>query len=213
MSAAPRLWAVVPAAGAGRRLGAAVPKQYLDLGGRSVIDRTLDLLVPEARIVGVWVALDPADTLWDQTAYTSHPGVHRVTGGAERCHSVLRALEDLSRWAAPDDWVLVHDAARPCLRQADLDRLIETLMADDVGGILAVPVRDTMKRADAGGRIVATLDRSALWHAYTPQMFRLGTLREALTAAIASGELVTDEAAAIERMGLAPRLVEGHGDN
>ncbi len=213
MSGAPRLWAVVPAAGAGRRLGATIPKQYLDLGGRSVIDRTLDLLVPEARIGGVWVALDPADSLWGRTAYAAHPRVRRVVGGAERCHSVLQALEDLGRRAAPDDWVLVHDAARPCLRQADLERLIETLIDDPVGGILAVPVRDTMKRADGNGRIAATLDRSALWHAYTPQMFRLGTLSEALAAAIASGDLVTDEAAAIERIGLAPRLVEGHGDN
>ena len=213
MSRASRLWAVVPAAGAGRRLGAPVPKQYLDLAGRRVIERTLDVLVPQACIAGVRVALDPADALWEGTAYGSHPRVRRVDGGAERCHSVLEALNDLVRSADPHDWVLVHDAARPCLRQEDLERLIGTLTDDPVGGILAVPVHDTMKRADGSGRIAATLDRAALWHAYTPQMFRLGTLTEALAAAIASGDLVTDEAAAIERFGLAPRLVEGHGDN
>ena len=213
MSGASRLWAVVPAAGAGRRLGAPVPKQYLDLAGRRVIERTLDVLVPQACIAGVRVALDPADALWDVTAYASHPRVRRVDGGAERCHSVLGALNDLACSANPHDWVLVHDAARPCLRQQDLERLIEALTDDPVGGILAVPVRDTMKRADGSGRIAETLDRAALWHAYTPQMFRLGTLTEALAAAIATGDLVTDEAAAIERFGLAPRLVAGHGDN
>jgi 2-C-methyl-D-erythritol 4-phosphate cytidylyltransferase len=213
VSDAPRLWAVVPAAGAGRRLGASIPKQYLDLAGRTVIDRTLDLLAPETWIAGVWVALDPADTYWEGTAYAAHPRVQRVDGGAERCHSVLQALRDLGRRADPNDWVLVHDAARPCLRRGDLDHLVAELRDDPVGGILAVPVRDTMKRADSNRRMAATLDRTALWHAYTPQMFRLGTLSEALAEAIASGDLVTDEAAAIERIGLSPRLVEGHGDN
>jgi 2-C-methyl-D-erythritol 4-phosphate cytidylyltransferase len=136
-----------------------------------------------------------------------------VAGGAERCHSVLNALDDLAREADPADWVLVHDAARPCLRRADLDRLITELKDDPVGGILAVPVRDTMKGADGDGRIRSTLDRAALWHAYTPQMFRLGPLRDALRDAIACGDLVTDDASAMERAGFAPRLIEGHADN
>lgn len=213
MSAPARHWAVLPAAGAGRRMGAPIPKQYLDLGGRTVIERTLDVFVAHPRIAGCVVALDPTDALWAQTGYAEHPDVLRAPGGAERCHSVLNALEALTDRADAGDWVLVHDAARPCLRRGDLDLLIDELESDPVGGILAVPVRDTMKRAGETGRVDATLDRSALWHAYTPQMFRIGTLREALAAAIAAGELVTDESAAIERMGLAPRLVEGHGDN
>lgn len=213
MTPAPRLWALVPAAGTGRRFGAPTPKQYLDLGGRPVIDRTLALFVDHPRIAGVWVALDPADPLWGSSAYAQHPRVLRVDGGPERCHSVLNALEALTPRAGPQDWVLVHDAARPCLRPEDLDRLIAELETDPVGGLLGVPVRDTMKRADQAGEVAATVERSNLWHAYTPQMFRLGPLTAALRDAIASGELVTDESAALERQGRMPRLVEGHGDN
>ena len=209
----PRFWAVLPAAGVGRRLGAAIPKQYLDLAGRPVIDWTLAPFIDDPRISGIWVALGAEDGFWSATAYAAHPKVRRVTGGAERCHSVRNALEALAAEAAPADWVLVHDAARPCLRREDLDRLITELAADPVGGLLAVPVRDTMKAADGAGRIRSTLDRTALWHAYTPQMFRLGTLREALRDAIIAGDLVTDDASAMERIGLAPRLIEGHADN
>ncbi|WP_295458035.1 2-C-methyl-D-erythritol 4-phosphate cytidylyltransferase [uncultured Thiodictyon sp.] len=209
----PRFWAVVPAAGVGRRLGATIPKQYLDLAGRPVIDWTLAPFIDDPRISGVWVALGAEDGFWSATAYASHPKVRRVDGGAERCHSVLNALDALAALADGSDWVLVHDAARPCLRRADLDRLMTQLATDPVGGILAVPVRDTMKGADAAGRIATTLDRAAMWHAYTPQMFRLGPLREALRDAIVAGDLVTDDASAMERIGLAPRLIEGHADN
>lgn len=208
-----RFWAVIPAAGVGRRMGTAIPKQYLELGGRRVIDYSLELFVEHPRIQGIAVALSPEDSHWQETAYADHPKVLRAPGGAERCHSVLNALDLLAERAEGEDWVLVHDAARPCLRRADLDRLIEHLADDPVGGLLGVPVRDTMKRADPSGRITDTVDRSALWHAYTPQMFRLGTLRRALTEALAGGVLVTDDAQAIERLGLAPRLVEGHADN
>ncbi|MGE5155368.1 MAG: 2-C-methyl-D-erythritol 4-phosphate cytidylyltransferase [Bdellovibrio bacteriovorus] len=207
------IWAVVPAAGAGRRFGAALPKQYLDLGGRSVIERSLSVLVDHQRIAGVWVALDPGDRLWSANRFADHPRVYRVAGGVERCHSVLNALDGLAGVAAPGDWVLVHDAARPCLRPEDLDRLITELGSDPVGGLLGVPVRDTMKRADGVGRVSATVDRANLWHAYTPQMFRLGVLAAALRDAVGCGDLVTDEASAMERLGHRPRLVEGHGDN
>lgn len=209
----PRFWVVVPAAGVGRRLGSVIPKQYLDLAGRPVIEWTLGLFLADPCISGVWVALGAEDGFWSATVYADHPRVRRVEGGAERCHSVLNALEALAQEADPSDWVLVHDAARPCLRRSDLDRLIAELKDDPVGGILAVPVRDTMKGADADGRIGSTLDRSTLWHAYTPQMFRLGALRGALQDAIVSGDLVTDDASAMERIGLAPRLIEGHSDN
>lgn len=208
-----RLWAAIPAAGVGKRLGASIPKQYLDLAGRPVIEWSLMPFVDDPRIAGVWVALGSADGYWSDTCYSDHPKVTRVDGGSERCHSVLNALEALGEDAHPDDWVLVHDAARPCLRQSDLDRLIAELADDPVGGILAVPVRDTMKGADRQGRIGSTLDRSAMWHAYTPQMFRLGVLRQALREALEAGDLVTDDASAIERLGLRPRLIEGHADN
>ena len=206
-------WAVVPAAGVGRRFGAALPKQYLELAGRPVIDYAMRPLLEHPRIRGLVVALDPADGYWLRTALADDPRVRRVAGGAERCHSVLNALDALAPEAGADDWVLVHDAARPCLRAADLDRLVLALEGDPVGGLLAVPVRDTMKEADAEGRVRRTLPRDRLWHAYTPQMFRFGLLRRALRGALDAGHLVTDEASAVERLGLAPRLVEGQSDN
>ncbi len=206
-------WAVLPAAGVGRRMGGVIPKQYLDLAGQTVIDHTLGLFIADERIRGVAVALGPEDAYWGETRYAAHPKVIRAPGGAERCHSVLNALAALDGLARDADWVLVHDAARPCLRLADLDRLIESLAGDAVGGLLGIPVRDTMKREDGAGCIARTVDRASLWHAYTPQMFRLGLLRRALREALEAGDLVTDDASAIERLGLAPRLIEGHADN
>jgi 2-C-methyl-D-erythritol 4-phosphate cytidylyltransferase len=119
----------------------------------------------------------------------------------------------LREWASPDDWVLVHDAARPCLSTEDLDRLLAELDSDPVGGLLAIPVRDTLKQTDAAGRVATTVDRARIWHALTPQMFRLGLLRDALRDALARGLPVTDEAAAMEAAGFAPRLIEGRADN
>lgn len=213
MSGAADLWAVVPAAGVGRRFGATIPKQYLPLAGSRVIDRSLAALLREPRIRGLVVALDPHDTYWPETALADDPRIRRVAGGTERCHSVLNALEALGAMAAVEDWVLVHDAARPCLRHEDLVRMIDLLSEDPIGGILAAPVSDTMKEADGGGRIGRTVARERLWRAFTPQMFRLGLLRDALRSALAAGELVTDEAGAVERAGHAPRLIEGHTDN
>lgn len=206
-------WALIPAAGVGRRVGAKVPKQYLDLAGRPVIHHALQLFLSHPRIRGVVVVLDPADRYWKGTPNAGHPRVRRVDGGAERCHSVLNGLDALTGEAADDDWVLVHDAARPCLRVEDVDRLLQVLGDDPVGGLLAVPVRDTMKAADPDGRVRTTVPRVDLWHAYTPQMFRLGLLRRALRSALDGGHLVTDDASAVELLGLAPRLVEGHSDN
>jgi 2-C-methyl-D-erythritol 4-phosphate cytidylyltransferase len=210
-----RHWAIVPAAGVGKRMGATLPKQYLPLAGRPVIAYTLDTLLHHSRIDGVVVVIGAEDEEWPEVAaeLTTDTPLRVVTGGAERCHSVLNGLEALREWAAPDDWALVHDAARPCLTATDLDRLLIELAADPVGGLLAVPVRDTLKQADPAGRVVATVDRSPLWHALTPQMFRLGLLYDAVNAALARGLLVTDEAAAIEAAGFAPRLIEGRSDN
>ncbi len=208
-------WALVPAAGVGQRMGSAVPKQYLNLAGRPVLAHALATLLDHPRLAGVVVAIGAEDERWPPVAAslaTDKP-LRVVTGGAERCHSVLKGLEALRQWADPTDWVLVHDAARPCLTPGDLDRLIATLADDPIGGLLAVPVRDTLKQADGSGRSAATVDRSQLWHALTPQMFRLTMLHEALHAALARGLQVTDEAAAMEAAGFAPRLVEGRADN
>ena len=206
-------WGLVPAAGMGRRLGAPIPKQYLEIDGHKVIDLALATLLEHPRVRGLAVALDPADTLWPTTRYAADPRVLTVAGGAERAHSVRNALNTLAERADEDDWVLVHDAARPCLRRVDLDRLMAALEGDPVGGLLAVPVHDTMKRAGVDGRIRATVPRQRLWHAYTPQAFRLGLLRRALDRALGDGHLVTDDASAVEHLGLTPLLVEGHGDN
>ncbi|MET0104624.1 MAG: 2-C-methyl-D-erythritol 4-phosphate cytidylyltransferase [Sedimenticola sp.] len=213
MSRSPRYWAVVPAAGVGRRMGGDVPKQYLQLGDRKVIEHTLERLLLHPLVEGVAVAVSAADEWWPETGYADHPSVYPVAGGEERCNSVLNALEALQRHADPEDWVLVHDAARPCLRAGDIDRLVQALQGDPVGGLLAVPVHDTVKRSGDDERVLETVPRESLWRAYTPQMFRLGELHEALRKALAEGLLVTDEASAMELQGFAPLLVEGHSDN
>ncbi len=194
-------------------MGSDIPKQYLPLNGRLVIEHTLQRLLDHPRIKKTLVALSPNDEWWPDTAYANHVDVISVDGGAERCHSVLNALNELSEFAKESDWVLVHDAARPCLRSADIDRLIEQLSNHPVGGVLGMPVRDTMKRADISGQITETVCREGLWHAFTPQMFRLGALYKALSQALEQGQQVTDEASAMELAGFVPRLVEGHPDN
>ena len=207
------LWIVIPAAGVGKRMGRDVPKQYLELRGKPIIAHAIERLAGFPGVQGVMVAISETDAYWNDVSMTLDVPLWTATGGVERCHSVLNALTDLGLHAREDDWVLVHDAARPCVRSTDLEKLVGTLKDDTVGGLLAMPVRDTMKRAGDDGRVVTTEPREGLWHALTPQMFRLGMLRHALEEAIEAEELVTDESAAIERAGHRPRLVEGHGDN
>jgi len=207
-----KYWAVVPSAGVGRRMGAAIPKQYLEINNKAVIEYALDCLLSHPTINGLVMAMHPDDNCWAEISLHAERPFSIVDGGEERCHSVLNALSFLLEKVDANDWVLVHDAARPCLRHEDIDRLIEQA-SKDVGGILAVPVRDTMKRADAEQHINETVDRNQLWHALTPQMFRLGQLHEALTQALNSNALVTDEALAMELAGYKPLLVEGHADN
>lgn len=209
----PRLWAVVPAAGVGRRMRADIPKQYLKLGDRTVLEHSLAALCAIDGLAGIVVAIATGDPYWPGLRHRPRCPLSVAPGGEERADSVLNALQVLRDRAADGDWVLVHDAARPCVRVDDLRHLVETLRDDPVGGLLAVPVRDTMKQAADDGRCAATVDRGGLWHALTPQMFRLGALREALVAAHTAGVRVTDDAAAMERAGQRPRLVEGHADN
>lgn len=204
------IWAVVPAAGVGRRMGAGIPKQYLPLAGCSVIEHTLERLCAHPRIDGVIVALDDADTHFARLPIASR--VRIASGGAHRADSVLGALDVLAGEAGPEDWALVHDAVRPCLHREDLDRLIEASQAHGEGALLAAPVRDTMKRVQHD-HVQCTVPRDALWHALTPQLFPLAALRTALLAAKRDGVQITDEAQAMERAGHAPRVVLGRADN
>ena len=206
------LWAVVPAAGAGRRMQTEIPKQYLPLGDRTVIEHALGVLCEHPRIAGVVVVTAPGDRWWPQLRRGFAKAPQRVDGGPERQHSVLNGLRMLT-CAGASDWVLVHDAARPCLTRGDIDRLINALGDHPVGGLLGVPTADTVKRVDADNNVIETVDRRGLWRALTPQMFRVGMLVDALDAAIRRGDAVTDEASAIERSGRRPVMVEGRADN
>ncbi|MGH8476413.1 MAG: 2-C-methyl-D-erythritol 4-phosphate cytidylyltransferase [Methylococcales bacterium] len=211
-SEAARIWALVPAAGAGKRMNSDRPKQYLKLGDRTVLEQTLRCLIDAGTFAGIIVALGEQDAYWDSLPVSRQQRVHRVKGGRERVDSVLSGLDHLATIAAPDDWVMVHDAARPCLTAHDIRHLKEQVENDSVGGILALPLHDTLKRVEAD-RISSTIDRSRIWRALTPQMFRLGLLRNALIAAAQAGQLVTDEASAVELQGLKPLIVEGRPDN
>jgi 2-C-methyl-D-erythritol 4-phosphate cytidylyltransferase len=208
----PRAWAVVPAAGSGRRMGSALPKQYLPLRGKPLLSWSLAPLLACERIEAVVLVVAAEDEAWRPLA-EGKGRVLSAEGGAERCNSVLNGLARLAGLAADDDWVLVHDAARPCLSREELDALFLALDEDPVGGLLAVPLADTLKAADASGRVARTVPREGLWRALTPQMFRYGLLRDALAAAVGAGITVTDEAAAIENAGFRPLLVPGLAAN
>lgn len=209
----PAVWCVMPAAGSGSRMGAPLPKQYLFLDELTVVEHSLQRVTAHPDIRGAVVAVAPQDERWDALQLDLGKPLWRAEGGAERCDSVVNALELLARHASPADWVLVHDAARPCLRMDDVERLIEQLQDHTCGGLLGVRVKDTMKRVDPAGAIDHTVDRRDLWHALTPQMFRLGQLHDALRQAIEAGVQVTDEASAMEYVGCTPRVIEGHSDN
>lgn len=209
----PAFWAIMPAAGIGKRMGTSIPKQYLELNGRMVIDHTIERLLFHPAVDGLYVALGDNDPHWETSEFAGHPDLVHVSGGMERCHSVLNALEALSPRAKSDDWVLVHDAARPCVRRSDIDHLMQMVRSHEIGGLLGKPVRDTMKRTDPADRIITTVERDHLWHAFTPQMFRFGMLLDVLRRALDAGLLVTDEASAIEWAGHRPIMVESHADN
>ena len=200
----------MPAAGVGRRFGADRPKQYASLCGRTVIEWALAPFLADSRCAGAVVALAPDDPYWAAVAPAT---VATAAGGQERSQSVRNGLAALAGRAEPDEWVLVHDAARPCLPPQDLDRLLSVLESHPVGGLLATPAADTLKRADGSGDVQQTVDRASLWRALTPQMFRYGRLCEALDRAHAAGRIPTDESQAIEWLGDRPRVVEGAAAN
>ena len=208
------LWVVVPAAGRGTRFGGEVPKQYCEVAGRTVIAHTLERLLSHPSIAGAMVVLAADDAYWRDSAVTDlDKPVLTCVGGAERADSVLAGVDALPDTVRADAFVLVHDAARPNLAHADLDRLLDLGRADPVGAILAAPVRDTLKRAGDDGGIDRTEPRERLWRAFTPQLFRRMQLSRALRAAADAGVAITDEAMAMERQGLRPLLVEGREDN
>jgi len=209
-----KYWAVVPAAGRSRRMaGATLPKQYLPLAGRTVIEWALAPFLERTDCERVVVVLAEDDRHWQELAAARHPKILIAAGGAERADSVRAGLRALGPQAAERDWVLVHDAARPCLRAADLNGLMSELGDDSVGGLLAAPVVDTLKRADAADRVQETVSRASLWRALTPHMFRYDVLDRALRTAHETGATPTDEAQAVEALGLQPRLVRGDPDN
>jgi len=215
-----RYWLLMPAAGSGSRFGANGPKQYAPLAGRTVIEWALAPFLADARCAHIVVALARGDSAWEQVAARLHARGSTLTavgGGAQRSQSVRLALTGLEGRAGPDDWVLVHDAARPCLDAHDLERLLGELGTHPLGGLLAIPATDTLKRAQSGAgtraAVAQTLDRSGLWRALTPQMFRYRQLCTALDQAHAAGRFPSDEAQALEWLGEHPALIEGAATN
>lgn len=210
------IWAVVPAAGIGSRMQVSIPKQYLRLNGQTVLSLSLARLAALADVKRIMLVLSAEDTHWAR-----HNSVHNsdrdkvltCPGGGDRWQSVLNGLDALADLAGPDDWVLVHDAVRPCVRVDDMLRLLALADADGDGGLLALPVSDTLKRVDDNDCVAQTVDRTGLWAACTPQLFPYGRLRQALRDASAAGVTLTDEASAMEWAGARPQLVPCHKDN
>ena len=214
MSTTNKRYLVIPASGVGSRMGADKPKQYLTLNnGLSILDQTLSTLLEMDEIDGCVIAISNQDQYFQHSTLVNHPKILKVVaGGKERFHSVINALEGLQEYAGSEDWVLVHDAARPCVDPKDVKKLINTLKNHAVGGILAIPAVDTIKQVNAN-QIEKTLDRSQLWQAQTPQMYRFGLLLEALNQALAAQVAITDEAGSIEHLGLESLVVESSKKN
>ncbi len=200
--------AVLPAAGNGSRMLSDRPKQYLSIGTKTILEHTVAALLRQPRIQRIIIAISADDPYFSALPLASDPRIQVVNGGRQRADSVLAGLQQVQQ----ADWVLVHDAARPCLHQDDLSRLLLLTGQSEVGGILAAPVRDTMKRS-RDGRIDHTVEREALWHALTPQLFPLPLLRSCLEQALREGATITDEASALEYCGYQPQIVPGRADN
>lgn len=202
--------AVLPAAGIGSRMQADCPKQYLTIGHQTIVEHAIHALLRHSRITRVIVAISPEDQQFQTLPIARDPRVLVTQGGQQRADSVMAGLQ----LAGEAEWVLVHDAARPCLHADDLARLLAITEHSEVGGILAAPVRDTMKRAEVGQHAIAhTVERQDLWHALTPQLFPLALLKFCLQRALDEGATVTDEASALEYCGYHPLLVAGRSDN
>lgn len=213
-----KVWAIVPAAGSGQRFSSTTPKQYCAVLGKPIIEHTLERVLAIPAIVGVVVSLARKDERWKNLAISKHPKVKSVTGGKERCHSVMQALEHLKQQHIPETaWVLIHDVNRPCLSIKHVNLLLKTVCQmrrnHVYGGLLGVPIRDTVKRLNAMRAVKETVDRADLWLAHTPQVFRFDILYEAMQRALLDNYFVTDEAAAIERIGYYPLMVQDSEEN
>lgn len=208
----PRCWAIVPAAGVGSRFGGAFPKQYFSLCGKTVLEHSVERILSLPFIETVHVPVSSSDNYWPQTELSKRTDIVLIGGGKERADSVLNALNAIAAVAGDSDWVLVHDAARPCVKVEDINRLYAEVCKLGVGGILASPVADTVKQLNEGC-IEKTIDRSSLWLAQTPQIFPVGILRECLSLALEKGLAVTDEASAVELFGHKPIVVQGSSVN
>ncbi len=206
-------WLIVPAAGKGQRFGSHIPKQYLPLQNKTVMECTLNRLCQLRQICQIVVPIHPHDTIASTLSFENPQKISFCEGGTERFDSVLAGLEYIAAQARADDWVLVHDVARPCVRLNDIQKLILELQNETIGGVLAHPVRDTIKQANADSHIIATVPRQYLWQALTPQMFRFTVLYQALKNAKQQKLIVTDEASAVELLGYQPKLVLGAHDN
>ncbi len=206
------VWAVVAAAGIGSRMNSSTPKQYLSLDGQTIMEYTLTTLLQVADISGIVVGLAEEDTHWHKVSIGNNK-VFRVTGGAQRSDTVFAGLRYLSHRIATDDWVLVHDAVRPCITPQAMRAFITRIRSHPIGGIMAVAVNDTLKSANAEDNITATIDRQGMWCAQTPQMFRYGLLYNALNRARQEGQTLSDESMAMEYAGYQPLIVPGCADN
>lgn len=213
MSDNAKYWVIIPAAGVGKRMSVDKPKQYISVKDKTILEHTINCFIDREEITAVVVVISKEDEYWPGLDVARHDKIITAAGGVERYHSVANGLQVLQDKAEEHDWVLVHDAARPCLNQSAIDRLIIELRSHGVGGILALPCRDTMKRANSSGEIVETVERESLWRAQTPQMFRYGKLHAAIEKILSDDIVVTDEAMAMELLGYRPMLVQGHQEN
>lgn len=211
------IWAVLPAAGIGRRMGTTIPKQYLSIDGVPLLLHSLRRLSAVKKIEKIVVVIHPEDSHWaelqESVSVEFQNRIVTVMGGDERYQSVLNGLTAMTEFAAADDWVLVHDAVRPCVRVGDIEKLIEEVSGNSIGGLLGSPVDNTLKRVDKELAVIETVDRNSYWNALTPQMFRFAQLKQSIEAVVTSGEQVTDEAAAMEVAGFKPIMVAGNKDN
>jgi len=207
-----KCWAVIPAAGVGRRMGGDIPKQYLELAGEAVLVRTMKQLASCPGVSGLFLGVSAGDPFWRELSFTA-PWLKSVCdGGDERADTVSLILDDMAEVVEHDDWVLVHDAVRPCISHGDVKQLILQSSQLD-GGLLGTPISDTVKYANDENRVTKTISRTGLWRAQTPQMFRYGELRQAMSAAKENSLTVTDEASAMELAGFQPLMVQGNSEN
>lgn len=208
-----KYWVVIPASGIGQRMQNTLPKQYLTIAGKPIINHALLPFINAEWIEKIIVVLAENDSYFQQTELAEHKKIAICLGDKLRHETVLNGLLAIRDVATDEDWVLVHDAVRPCLKTADLMNLVETIKDHSVGGILARPVTDTLKQVDSQQQIIKTLSREHVWQAMTPQMFRYGLLLRALLQIKTQQQVVTDEAAALEQYGYKPLIVSGRTDN